>query len=264
MPHVNSVKRKAERRKESRAKRQRTLPLYETQDVALKFAKEKNMWYIKRSTAAITEEGKKVHYIRGAFLVEDMRQLAIALRDAKTWEWREDRTRGNKNFFITGNWTEQGHAGPGDSVFPAGKAGKKEAETGIGLNIFLQSYAVVASNLLRKLRPDVVALLADLKTPSQFDLFHLFMSPEGTAKMHKDRNDLVAFLFLIDTDENCGGGLEIGGTDYCFNWRVGDAIILDSWALAHGTRKYLGEKKNRLLGIFVIQKPYLRVHSIEI
>jgi len=39
--------------------------------------------------------------------------------------------------------------------------------------------------------------------------------------MHKDSNDLVSFLFLIQSDDECGGGLEIGGTAQCFDWRVG-------------------------------------------
>jgi hypothetical protein len=82
--------------------------------------------------------------------------------------------------------------------------------------------------------------------------------------MHTDPNDLISFLFLIQMDANCGGGLEIGGTGNCIDWKVGDAILLDSAGLMHGTRNYTGDTDNRLVGIFIIHKNYLRINGIEI
>jgi hypothetical protein len=85
----------------------------------------------------------------------------------------------------------------------------------------------------------VAAWLSSLwKKEAMFGLFHLVMFPCRVAKMHKDRNDYISFLFLIFMEKNCGGGLELGGMSHCCDWQLGDCILLDSDQFAHGTQFY--------------------------
>ncbi|MGZ4849754.1 MAG: hypothetical protein ACXV2C_00010 [Candidatus Bathyarchaeia archaeon] len=196
--------------------------------------------------------------------------------DHPGWQWRDDSTRGPKDFIITGRWTAQGHNRFGiDPTYAAGVAGKLEAAAGgqcpTGLNDCLAQYAIKASTLLRRWRPDIIEILESKTTKkegafydedSPFGYFHLFMSPRGVAKMHVDRNDLVSLLFLISSDPNSDGSLEIGGSQHCFDWTVGDLVILDSASLYHGTRRYTGEFDNRIVGIWMIHKTFLAATGV--
>jgi len=160
------------------------LPLDEANDLKA-FAEEQEINYVRRPTFAFTEDGCHAHYIKIVFTPEEMTCLAITLQASEEWEWRHDTGRGSKPFYITGDWTAQGHCRPRiDKTYPAGQAGKTEHRTGIGLTEFLQPYAQTASALLRKHRPDVLPFLEDLEK-NKFGDFHLFMSPQGTAKCTK-------------------------------------------------------------------------------
>ena len=97
----------------------------------------------------------------------------------------------------------------------------------------------------------------------QFSFFPLFMATQGIACIHKDTNDVLSFLFLIKSD-GTGGELEIAGTGHCFAWKVGDAIILDSSDLAHGTCEFSGLPTERLVGLFIIHKTMLRVCGLQV
>ena len=70
-------------------------------------------------------------------------------------------------------------------------------------------------------------------------------------------------VFRIVTENNFGGGLEIGGTSLCFGAKVGDATLLDSDELLHGSREYQGDPNERLVGVFSIQKSYLRLKGVK-
>ena len=118
-----------------------------------------------------------------------------------------------------------------------------------------------ASQYLRRKRLECIWILLP---DDIFGDFHLFIAARGKAKMHKDRNDYLAFLFLVSAKTGQGGGLEIGGTGHSFEWKVGDAILLDSADLFHGTRQYLGDSEERVVGIFIIHKNYLIINGIEI
>lgn len=187
--------------------------------------------------------------------------LCLLGLDAEGWEYVEDRNRGSKPFYITGDWTAQGHNRPGiDSTYAAGQAGKLEQKTGIGLSEFLMPYAAKASNLLRySLKRRAPALQSTLDGMilisfsyyseltslgvNQYGDFHLFMCPEGASLMHKDKNDWLSFLFLIETEPDKGGELEIGGAGVAVAWLLGDVVILDSSNLYHGARHYCGDKE---------------------
>jgi len=68
------------------------------------------------------------------------------------WQYmKDDWKRGPKDFYITGEWTEQGHCRPGqDTAHAAGLAGKHEKKTGEGITNFLQPYAQKASQCLQR------------------------------------------------------------------------------------------------------------------
>lgn len=188
---------------------------------------------------------------------------SLILLEHTGWQWRRDKNRGDKDFFITGRWTAQGHGRPIDPTYPAGKAGKMEAKLSTGLHEVLYPLACIASNLLRKWRPDLISRLEALPSEeSYFDLFHLFMSPRGVAKMHKDKNDFISVLFPIEMEMECRGSLEIGGTGQCFDWKLSDAVLLDSAKLFHGTRDYLGAIEGRLIGIFIVHNPFLTCNGV--
>ena len=180
------------------------------------------------------------------------------------WQWREDKTRGPKKFIIDGLWTAQGHARPGDKVYVAGTAGRHRHLPGyLLISCCLEILSTLANAFLRKYRPDVCFLLDYQHYSSVFGYFNMFMCPRGTSKMHVDRMDLLAFLFLILTDDKCGGGLELGGSGLYCAWKIGDCIILDSSQIHHGSRKYFGDVGNRLVGIFILQTSFLRAHRIQ-
>jgi len=203
-------------------------------------------------------------FIKNLLNPEQCKSLASHLDEEYNWEMRDD-DRGQKDYFITGRWCQQGHATPGDHTYPAGKAGKEIAK----LNRETEAHQPMAeigkllTPLLFKYKPNLQHLIEQLPEEEKlFGAFPLFMATTGSSKMHRDRNDLVSILILLDSSADCGGGLEIGGTGIVFNWKVGDAIILDSSLLPHGARDYKGDLEKRLVGIWIIHKPVLRVHSI--
>jgi len=172
-----------------------------------------------------------------------------------------------QNIFITGRWCAQGHFRPDiDKTYLAGKAGKLDGPDGFPeINKFVRQWGVDASLLLRKFRPDLVPALDQLPEEEKiFGDFPLFMAARGMAKMHTDINDVVSVLFVMKSEPNCGGGLEIGGSDLVFEWEVGDIIILDSADLVHGTRDYLGSIDSRIVGIFILHKSMLRISGIAV
>lgn len=81
--------------------------------------------------------------------------------------------------------------------------------------------------------------------------------------MHRDRNDWLSFLFLIETEPDVGGELEIGGSSLALAWQVGDVVVLDSSKLFHGARNYMGDPKKRKVGIFIIQKSFLKINGVS-
>lgn len=122
-----------------------------------------------------------------------------------------------------------------------------------------------ASQMLCCWRPELVDTLE--KVPQEerpFGLFHLFMTPEGASKMHNDRGDLIALLVLLSKDpSSSGGALEIGGTSYAVDWQIGEAILLDSAQLYHGSRDYCGNLGQRLVGIFIIHNAFLKLNKAK-
>jgi len=184
-----------------------------------KLCKEENLRRVRFGTAIHTTNNKYAGLIKGAFSAKQMESLAKCLleENADGWEDKKDPSRGDKIFFITGSWTAKGHFIPGvDKIYPAGQAGKRPLERRQPCHNALLPFAQTAASLLRRHRPELMPTLDQL--PAQvriFDLFPLFMSTQGVAKIHKDRNDFVTFLFLIKSD-GTGGELEIIGTNICF------------------------------------------------
>lgn len=227
-----------------------------------KRCKPEDIRCVKFNRMLKTEDGKTAALIKNVFSSTEMDQLARFLlegENATAWKVHKDKTRGPKPFFITGKWIMQGNAVPGAKIHPAGKAGKRAPEICARTHTFLLPFAERTAAVLRKRRPDIVGILDALppKARSIGD-FPLFMAVQGVARMHKDTNDLVSVLFLIKS-EGKGGELEIGGTRTCFDWKVGDAIILDSSKLYHGTREFTGKPLDRIVGLFIIHKSILRV-----
>jgi len=183
------------------------------------------------------------------------------------WEYIDDKTRGPKEFLITGRWTQQGHARPGlDHSYPAGKAGKKISLDSEYYN-FNEPFSIVGeriTTILQQYRPEFSRILNQLpKEEKNFGNFTFFMAAEGKAEMHKDQNDLISVLILLDTPANSGGGLEIGSSKVVFNWNIGDCIILDSSLLPHRTHNYVGEDNDRVVGIWGVHKSLLNLHEID-
>jgi len=212
----------------------------------------------------------KCVFFKGVFTKAEMSKLAKLLKASQLFEYKIDKTCGNKEFFTNGKWTEQAHARPGiDTPHPAGLAGKSGSDENEHIADFLKILAVKVSNLLWKYRDDVQKLVSDLD--NDYNSFHLFMCPRGISKMHKDQNDLLSFMFKIQKVKSGGGGqLELGGTNLAIDWNVGDAIMIDSSQISHGSRLLnlenleKGAENERMVGLFLVQKPYLRVNGKNI
>jgi hypothetical protein len=210
-----------------------------------------------------TQNGCSAILLKSVFSLEEMATLAELLtgpEHSKAWQWREDLARGPKHFFITGFWTEQGHCRPKEDVLHrAGKAGKRPASIRDPLHTMLQPYGEKAAACLRRYRPDLFPLLDSLpKEVAIFSLFPLFMATLGVAQPHLDRNDLIAVLMLVKSVGR-GGALELIGLDSQLSWQVGDAIVLDSAKLVHGTRPFSGKAEDRIVGLFIVHKTVLRI-----
>jgi len=221
------------------------------------------------SASLETEDGRFAFYMKRVFSSSEMQDLASQLNEAEGWEYQKDPNRGDKPFYIVGDWTARGHNRFGlDTTFAAGLAGKLERSTGMGLSQFLVPYASKASKALRyalgKRAPDLLSTLDELAATATnlYGDFHLFMCPEGAANMHQDKNDWLSFLFLIETEPDKGGELEIGGSARALAWQVGDAVVLDSSQLYHGVRHYRGDPNKRKVGIFIIQRDFLKKNNI--
>lgn len=212
-----------------------------------------------RISKGVRGGNKLVHFRKAFFTHQSMHALATALTKSYHWKFTHDNTRGPKHFFINGVWTQQGHARPGiDVTYPAGKAGKANDLDNQRVCDLLQPLALSASSLLRKHRPDLACLVEDIKNP--YGLFHLFICPRGLSNMHRDRNDLISFMFLIKSpDDICE--LELGGTKHAITWQLGDVVIIDSSKIYHGSRLLKGDSDDRLVGLFIIQKSYCRLHG---
>jgi hypothetical protein len=206
-------------------------------------------------------------YLKAFFTSEECADFTDHItRDDKMWQYREDHNRGPKDFLITGVWTAQGQVsyGKGKS-YAAGVAGKLVASDPAlkSFNDPMADWGCRLFALLERFRPDVVSLLSQLP-PEEKPIggFPLFMATRGIALMHRDRNDYLSILVLLKTTLNCGGGLEIGGSDTCINWDIGDLIILDSAKLMHGTQVYYGDLNERIVGIWIVHKSMLRMHKL--
>jgi hypothetical protein len=244
-------------------------------DIKKKTKHAKKCYIINKSTYLEVGERTRVykaHFLKGFFTEDTMRELADTLFSVDYWEHKEDK-RGERGFLFSGEWCQQAHYRYGiDHSYPAGKGGKKEAQEPI-IRDMLESLGRKASALIPKYRPDVYLTLkeGEVERCNDFGLFHLFMCPAGSASMHIDSNDYICAIFLIHVGERTkGGGLEIGGCDVCFNLRIGDIILMDSDLLWHGTRGYCGfedpllvSRSDRLIGIFIIHRPYLRLNGIS-
>jgi len=212
--------------------------------------------------------GFQAIFVKNVWPKVSMAQLSTFLQSYPgAWQYKVDKKRGPKYFFITGRWCAQGHFRPDiDKTYLAGRAGKLDVPEGFPeINEFVRQWGVTASALLRKFRPDLVPALDLLPEAEKiFGDFPLFMAAKGVAKMHTDINDVVSVLFVMKSEADCGGGLEIGGSNLVFDWEVGDVIILDSADLVHGTRDYLEDINSRIVGIFILHKSMLHISNIEI
>lgn len=213
------------------------------------------------------EFGRAV-FLKDMISQESCQSLAThLLEDPFMWEFRKEPKRGDKDFIITGKWAQQGHGRPGiDHSYTAGKAGNFVATSSqyTNFNDPMVEAGKHLTSVLNTHRPDLKQALDELPDSEKiFGTFPLFMAAKGAAGMHSDSNDLVSFLILLSTSENCGGGLEIGGSGCVFNWKIGDGIILDSALLPHGTCNYIGDLSERIVGIWIIHKRLLRLYNIS-
>jgi len=192
-----------------------------------------------------------------------MENLARLLLDdySSAWQYIDDRARGPKKFFILGKWCQRGHHTPGiDRLYPAGAASHLPEPDVQRITGQLSNYASVASTFLQRFIPQYHELVTQLPADARpFADFPLFMAVKGVARMHRDGNDLVAFLFLIKSDGD-GGELELGHTGKCLHWQVGDAVLLESSKLWHGTRSFTGG--DRVVGIFIIHRVVLKLFGL--
>ena len=107
-------------------------------------------------------------------------------------------------------------------------------------------------------RPCVeLELLRDVQ--ATFSHFPLFMCVQGETQMHTNPNDFVSVLFPINLPQNCGGGLELPALQKVVNWKIGDACVINSADITHGSRNYCGEIGDRLICLFILQKSYLKL-----
>ena len=207
----------------------------------------------------------RAHFKKNVYQKEELNGLREALvKDQRAWETMRDKRStsedGRRRYITTGHWCAQGQCTPLDPVYPAGKAGKLEKRKGSKrLLEALSPFAKKASDMVRKYRPDVWEKVRHLPFP--FDTFHLFMAPQGDCGYHQDEKDYLACLFPINVQEGPKGGLELPALKIAFKWNVGDLILLDGKALEHGPRDYSGETEERMMGIFIIQRPFLIHHQ---
>lgn len=211
---------------------------------------------LERHSAFITLNNHKIHHFKNVFSGDKMNKLATALNQQQhLFEFKIDDTRGSKKYFTSGEWLATGHCRPGiDSLHAAGKAGKTHPTITAKIDKILLNLSTTATKILKKCRPDIYQMVGE---NNYYGAFNIFIAPRGVSKIHKDSNDMLSFLFLIQSPHQ-GGELEIAGTNYAISWNIGDVIIFDSADIYHGSRKYNGNLNTRIVGDFIIQKTYCR------
>jgi hypothetical protein len=208
----------------------------------------------------------KADFLKEVFSKEQMKELEVKIRNNDhLFEKAEDTTRRNYSLFI-GHWASRNYHKPGNPVYPAGKGGWSDflAEEPI-FHYLLENLGERATEKMKENRPELFLPLIESGWRGSYGMFHLFTCVKGASKYHIDRNDYVAFLFLISNGETCiercKGGLELKDAKRCFNWKVGDAVILDSRTLTHRARHFQGNKKERLVGVFIIIENILKLKT---
>lgn len=210
----------------------------------------------------------KAHFLPNVFLPEKIELLALLLDNEKNF-WKEKKDsrrltdRSSRRYFIAGRWAAVGHTRPGVDMPHWAKPGGdicnfKDSR----LLPLLLEFSEKASGLIKKYRPDVSDFLGHNSFNDVFGMFHLFFGLQGTVRFHRDPNDYISFAFPIRIEKNCGGGLILKDANVCFSNSVRDAVILDTDLLVHGNKEYNGAFESRQVGVFVVQKTYLRLKGI--
>lgn len=88
------------------------------------------------------------------------------------------------------------------------------------------------------------------------------MAAKGSLYSHTDLNDYISLIFVIKKVGE-GGALDLVETDVMLEFEVGNAVILDSSQVVHGSRAFAGLPEDRLIGIFIIHKPMLKVLALD-
>jgi len=127
----------------------------------------------------------------------------------------------------------------------------------------LAEISSIATSLLKRYRPDIYSGVSGIYKDI-FGPFNLFFGVRGTVCQHTDFNDVISVIFPIRTVYQAKGGLEIGGSSLCFNSQPGDVILLDSDLLSHGVPQFDADPIHRMVGIFIIQKSFLRLHGLKV
>lgn len=211
----------------------------------------------------------KLHFLKGCFDPSSCAELANLLNESSGyWKEKKDLRRaseessGCRSYFTAGKWCAVGHAREGiDSTYWAKPVGNIATFPNLRLIELLSQFASKASVLLNRYRPDISCLTQDLD--NVFGQFHLFFAIRGIVRQHTDPNDAISFVFPLHAEPESKGGLEIGGTSICFSSQPGDAILFDSDVLSHGIPSYVAGPSERMVGIFVVQKTYLRIFGIR-
>lgn len=141
---------------------------------------------------------------------------------------------------FVGQWAHKNNHHPGDRVFPAKKGGKFEYHREEPyFTPMLEMLGEKITLLVMKHRPDLFLPLLKYGWRGFYGMFHLFMCGCGAVKFHQDCGDYISVLFLIKFPEAAlGGGLQFKEAKrYNYYGHTSN--------LSHGTRHFLGEKKNR-------------------
>jgi len=214
----------------------------------------------------------KLHFLKGIFPLEMCAKLAEMLeRESPLWRDRRDPSRIptdsaslSRSYFIAGKWCAVGHARPGvDGAHWAKPVGDLLVFPQQDMVECLQYFARVASENLERYQPEIFHGVHGLYE-SIFGAFHIFFGLRGIVRQHVDRNDAISFIFPIQMEEGSKGGLEIGGSGLCCASKPGDAVLFDSDLLSHGVPEYLANPSERIVGVFAIQKNYLRLHGLRV
>jgi len=254
-------KRSVEAKQRRSKKRVRKCRVEVRVDDQKRFEEKDDVTHIRKSKVVeIGTTEKNVFFQKAVFSPEEMRNLASALLVSEYREDRTDKICGLKPFYINGLWTQQGHTQPGiDCSHPAGEAGRAASEgKPDAVRDLLQPLAARATLFLQRFRADIAGLVGDMGNP--YGSFHLYMASRGVSNMHRDENDLISFMFLIQSPGK-GGQLEMGGTKHAIAWEIGDAILMDTSSVYHGSRAFEGDENERLVGLFIIQKTFCHLHG---